>query len=116
MRASRLPWSFILVVCIAAVLTAAPSPQAQTAKPKTPAAAPVDVRLDALKKDVAAEIDGMKDLTQQMVDSLFSFGELGFQEVETARYCADILRKNGFTVKENVAGMPTGWTARWGSG
>jgi aminobenzoyl-glutamate utilization protein B len=69
-----------------------------------------------LKKDVAIEIDGMKDLTQQMVDSLFSFGELGFQEVETARYCTEILRKNGFSVQEHVAGMPTGWVATWGSG
>ena len=116
MRACRLPWTPIVVVCLAAVLTAAPAPQAQKARPKVPAASPADLKLEALKKDVAAEIDGLKDLTQQMVDTLFSFGELGFQEVETARYCTDLLRKQGFTVQENVAGMPTGWVARWGSG
>lgn len=112
----RLPWTMVLVVCLAAVLTAAPAPQAQKAKPKAPAVLPVELKLEALKKDVVAEIDGMKDLTQQMVDSLFSFAELGFQEHETARYCAGILRANGFSVQENVAGMPTGWLARWGSG
>ena len=58
----------------------------------------------------------MSELTQQMVDSLFSFAEPGFQEFETKRYCTEILRKNGFTIAENVAGMPTGWTARWGTG
>jgi aminobenzoyl-glutamate utilization protein B len=51
-----------------------------------------------------------------MVDSLFSFAEPGFQEFETKKYCTGILRSRGFTIDENVAGMPTGWTARWGSG
>ncbi len=39
----------------------------------------------------------MQTFTQQMVDSVFSFGELGFQEFET-KYLTDILEKNGFTV------------------
>jgi aminobenzoyl-glutamate utilization protein B len=77
---------------------------------------PADVRLDALKRDLAVEIDKMADLTQQMVDMLFSFAEPGFQEFETKRYCIEILKSRGFSIQENVAGMPTGWTARWGSG
>ena len=51
-----------------------------------------------------------------MVDSVFSFGELGFQEFETNRYLIDILRKNGFSVEEGVAGIPTAFIATWGSG
>jgi aminobenzoyl-glutamate utilization protein B len=51
-----------------------------------------------------------------MVDQIFSFGELGFQEVETSKYLTDILEKNGFTVKRGVAGIPTAWVATWGSG
>ena len=58
----------------------------------------------------------MKDFTQQMVDQIFSFGELGFQEVETNRYLIDILKKNGFAVEEGVAGIPTAFVATWGSG
>ena len=58
----------------------------------------------------------MKVFTQQMVDSVFSFGELGFQEFETNRYLIDILKKNGFTVEEGVAGIPTAFIATWGSG
>src|SRR5512136_1472403 len=116
MRGCRLSLMPVLILCLAAVLAAAPGSQAPKAKPKAAAASPTDIRLEALKRDVAAEIDGLKDLTQQMVDSLFSFGELGFQEFETARYCTEILRKNGFSVQENVAGVPTGWVASWGSG
>ena len=58
----------------------------------------------------------MKVFTQQMVDSVFSFGELGFQEFETNRYLIDILKKNGFSVEEGVAGIPTAFIATWGSG
>jgi aminobenzoyl-glutamate utilization protein B len=58
----------------------------------------------------------MQRLTQQMVDMLFSFAEPGFQEFETKAYCTGILRDHGFAIAENVAGMPTGWTATWGSG
>ena len=68
------------------------------------------------KKEVRASIDGMYDLAQQMVDSVFSFSELGFQEVETERYLTAILEKEGFTIQRGVAGIPTAWTARFGSG
>ena len=55
-------------------------------------------------------------LVQEMVDSIFSFGELGFQEVETSRYLTEVLRENGFTVEDGISGIPTAWLARWGSG
>jgi len=51
-----------------------------------------------------------------MVDQVFSFGELGFQEVETSKYLTGILRSNGFRIEESIAGIPTAWTATWGSG
>ena len=54
--------------------------------------------------------------TQQMVDQIFSFAELGFQEFETSRYVTGILRDHGFEVEEGVSGMPTAWFAKWGSG
>src|SRR2546422_2741090 len=62
------------------------------------------------------DVEGRQTLTQQMVDSIFSFGELGFQEVETSRYLVALLKREGFTVEEGVAGIPTAWVATWGSG
>ena len=53
---------------------------------------------------------------QQMVDMLFSFGELGFQEFETQRYLTGILEEGGFEIELGVAGMPSAWTARWSNG
>ena len=88
---------------------------APPASAPTPLAAP-PARLADYKREVAAEIDSMAVFTQQMVDQVFSFGELGFQETETTKYLADILRKNGFTVQEGIAGIPTAFMASWGSG
>jgi aminobenzoyl-glutamate utilization protein B len=80
------------------------------------AATPSTDRLDALKRQAAAEIDNMSTFTQQTNDMLFSFAELGFQEYETSKYIVNALRQNGFTVQEGVYGFPTGWIASWGSG
>src|SRR5437667_840024 len=73
-------------------------------------------RLVALKQEVARDVASRAQFTQQMVDQIFSFAELGFQETETSRYLIDLLRKTGFTVREGVAGIPTAWVATWGSG
>ena len=51
-----------------------------------------------------------------MVDQIFSYGELGFQEFETSKYIVGILRQNGCTAQEDYAGIPTAWLATWGSG
>jgi aminobenzoyl-glutamate utilization protein B len=85
----------------------------------TPLATPVakaDARIMKLKETVSADVLSMFDLGQQMVDSVFSFGELGFQEFETQRYLTGILKQNGFTIETGVAGIPTAWVARYGSG
>ena len=68
-------------------------------------------QLAALKQEVVRDVAGRAQFTQQMVDQIFSYAELGFQETETSRYLVDLLRKNGFTVREGIAGIPTAWVA-----
>src|SRR5579872_3257686 len=70
----------------------------------------------SIKADLAGQIDAMKKQAQVMVDSVFSFGELGFQEFETSKYLSGILEKEGFKVERGVAGIPTAWVATWGEG
>jgi aminobenzoyl-glutamate utilization protein B len=100
-------------LALAALIVAAPIAQAPASKP---AAAKDDPRVEKFKTEASADVDGMATFTQQMVDQIFSFGELGFQEVETNRYLIDVLKKNGFTVQEGIAGIPTAFMATWGSG
>ena len=91
---------------------------AQAPKPPVPVKVDpkLEARLTALKNEAAKEIDGLGVLTQQMVDSVYSFSELGFQEFETSKYLTGILRENGFSIEEGISGMPTAWMASWGSG
>ena len=72
--------------------------------------------LEALKAQAATEIDRQQTLIQQLVDQIFSYSELGFQEFETSRYVTGMLEKNGFRVERGVAGIPTAWVATYGSG
>ena len=74
------------------------------------------VEVQQYKEAAVTAIDDMRGLTQQMVDMIFSFGELGFQEFETSNYLVNILKENGFEVKSGLSGIPTAWLARWGSG
>ena len=69
-----------------------------------------------MKADLVGQIDAMKKQAQVMVDSVFSFGELGFQEFETSKYLTGILEKEGFQIQRNYANIPTAWVASWGSG
>ena len=73
-------------------------------------------KVEELKREAVREVEKLQDLTQQMVDQIFSYSELGFQEFETSKYITGILEKNGFRVERGVAGMPTAWVASYGSG
>src|SRR5258708_34783636 len=70
----------------------------------------------AMKADLVGQIDAMKKQAQVMVDSVFSFGELGFQEIETSKYLTGILEKEGFKIERGIDGIPTAWLATWGWG
>jgi aminobenzoyl-glutamate utilization protein B len=70
----------------------------------------------AFKKTVLQSVSLKEKQVQEMVDMVFSFGELGFQEIETSKYLTGILEKNGFTIQKNISNIPTAWMATWGSG
>src|SRR6187431_2704346 len=86
----------------AAAVIAVPLAQAPAKTPAQPPAAMA--RLDALKQEAAADVERRGQFSQRMVDQLFSYGELGFQEIETNRYLIAILKENGFAVQEGIAG------------
>jgi aminobenzoyl-glutamate utilization protein B len=108
--------AFTLALAVTVSLTAASQQPPPAASAPRPAAAPADPKLEQFKKDVGLEVDSMREDVARMNDQVFSFGELGFQEFETSKYLTGILRKNGFAIQENLAGIPTAWMASWGSG
>ncbi|MCB0632753.1 MAG: amidohydrolase [Lewinella sp.] len=73
-------------------------------------------KLDRLKAEVVQKVDSRAKMAQVMVDKVFSFAELGFQETASSKYLTDILEANGFTIEHGISGVPTAWWAKWGSG
>src|SRR5688500_11691449 len=100
----------VLFTSLACLATADLSAQAK------PAVARADPRLERLKTEALTRVEGRAKMVQEIVDMLFSFGELGMQEVETSKYLTGLLEQHGFSVERGVGGMPTAWVARWGSG
>ena len=121
-RPVRCPFRLTLAAAVALMVGWGGDVAAQRARgaESTPAVPPPprspDARIDRMKREAVADIESKQKMVQEMVDMVFSFGELGFQEVETSRYLTGILRRNGFAVRDGVAGVPTGWVATWGSG
>ena len=72
--------------------------------------------LDSLKQEVTAAVDSRKEFTQVVIDSIFSFSELGFQEYQTSKFLTETLEREGFRVEHGVASIPTAWVASWGNG
>jgi aminobenzoyl-glutamate utilization protein B len=105
--------TFFCIVVLSFLLTGA----LQAQKKKTTAVQdPLEQRIATLKQEVAGKVEARAKLAQVMVDKVFSFAELGFQETETSKYLTDILSQNGFEVEHGISGVPTAWMARWGSG
>src|SRR5215510_10619001 len=77
---------FIVALVIATIATSPARPQQGSV-------------LEDLKRDAIGQIDKLQVFTQQMVDQVFSYSELGFHEYETTRYLTGILEKNGFKVE-----------------
>src|SRR5919198_98100 len=104
-----------LTISLAATIAAQRGRGGAPSQPTAPTP-PGPPHVEALKREAAADVETMRVMTQQMVDQVFSYAELGFQEVETSRYLTGILEKNGFKIERGYAGIPTAWVASWGEG
>lgn len=74
------------------------------------------LKVAKLKTEVIKSLDGKQKTAQEMVDMVFSFSELGFQETESSAYLTNILQQNGFIIEKGIGGIPTAWMAKWGNG
>ncbi|NNC71044.1 MAG: amidohydrolase [Flavobacteriaceae bacterium] len=73
-------------------------------------------KIEALKTEVSQIVEANHKQSQVMVDKIFSFSELAFQEIESSKYLTAILENNGFEIKRSVSGIPTAWFATWSNG
>ena len=61
-------------------------------------------------------IDQEQDLICHVSDTIWDFAETAFEETQSSKLLADTLEQNGFTVTRGIAGIPTAFTATFGSG
>ena len=73
-------------------------------------------QIHKMKMETLEKVQGQHKNTQVMIDKVFSFAELGFQEYESSAYLTSILEKAGFEIERDVSGIPTAWMARWSQG
>ena len=61
-------------------------------------------------------VDTHSKLICDLADAIYDNAELGFREFESSRILCETLEKEGFAVVRGVAGIPTAFTATFGSG
>ena len=61
-------------------------------------------------------IEAKRSVLNDTADFLWDHPETAFTEFESAKYICEVLRKEGFTVEENVAGIATAFSGTFGSG
>lgn len=67
-------------------------------------------------KEYLKVIDDKSDIFCHISDSLWENPEIPFHEYEASKLISVALEREGFTVTRGVAGMPTAFTATYGSG
>ena len=78
--------------------------------------APSLAEQDSAKTIANEAIDRNAEQIATIGDTVYYFGELGMQEVESAKFIKGVLESIGFTVETGAAGMPTNIWAHWGTG
>lgn len=68
------------------------------------------------KQEIIKSIDARGDQYAATAKKIWEYAEVGFQEKQSSALLQQVLKDAGFTVQENVAGMPTAFVASYGSG
>jgi len=66
--------------------------------------------------DVSDYIEQTKPKYDQLALDLWEFAEMGYLETRSANAIKDILRNEGFSIKDKVAGIPTAFIAEYNNG
>src|SRR5260370_10958290 len=68
------------------------------------------------KPDLLRKMDTRAAHYGEVSRKIWEFAEVGYKENKSAELLKSELRSDGFTITDNVAGIPTAFTATWGQG
>jgi aminobenzoyl-glutamate utilization protein B len=72
--------------------------------------------LAADKETLLKQMDARAAHYGEVSRQIWEFAEVGYKEFKSAELLKSELRQAGFSIEENVAGIPTAFTATWGQG
>lgn len=73
-------------------------------------------KITPAKKTILASVEKHRDALIAISDSIWAMAETAFLETGSSELLANYAEQNGFTVTRGVAGIPTAFTATYGSG
>ena len=76
----------------------------------------ITAQAQAGKEDLKRSVQSMAEESWSMARSIWEFAEPGYLETRSSALIADRLEKTGFKLARGVAGIPTAFTATYGSG
>jgi aminobenzoyl-glutamate utilization protein B len=68
------------------------------------------------KQEVVKTIDAGYNTYSDVAHKIWQFAEVGYKEEKSAALLQDMLKQAGFKIESGVAGIPTAFTATYGSG
>jgi aminobenzoyl-glutamate utilization protein B len=68
------------------------------------------------KKTVIQSLEAKKQQYVDVATNIWNLAELGYKEGKSANLLQSMLKEEGFTIENGVAGIPTAFTATFGSG
>ncbi|OJJ16356.1 amidohydrolase [marine bacterium AO1-C] len=73
-------------------------------------------KMSRLKQAALKEAAALEPQVTKLSQELWNYSETALKEAKSAKLLIDVLKKEGFKLEENVAGMPTAFVATFGSG
>jgi aminobenzoyl-glutamate utilization protein B len=71
---------------------------------------------DRAKRTALSCVEANSDALKGVNQNIWRYAEIGLEETRSSKELISLLKANGFTVEERVAGMPTAFVASYGSG
>ena len=72
--------------------------------------------MEKVKLSALAAIDSVSETICSLSDAIWEVPETAFLETESAHLQCETLKALGFQVEQNLAGIPTAFSGRWGNG
>ena len=69
-----------------------------------------------IKKEIIKSVDVHQDAMIEVSDAIWEAAETSLQEFKSSEYLMNFAEQNGFTVEKGVAGIPTAFSATYGTG